>query len=117
MTDPLDDLYAAPLSDFTAVRNRIASELKDAGDDAGAARVKVLKKPPVTVWVINQLARGASDDLEALLAASVALEAALDGGEDVAAPTAARRTALAVLRKKATKVLEGAGHNAGQAQL
>jgi hypothetical protein len=52
-----DDLYALPLEEFTAARNELARSLKAAGDADEAARVKKLKKPPVSAWAVNQLAR------------------------------------------------------------
>ncbi len=112
----LDELYAAPLSDFVAVRDRLAADLKDSDDD-GAAEVKRLKKPPVTAWAVNRLARSEPDGIAELLDASSALERALSQGDDVSGPTADRRAALALLRKGAIVALEDGGHNAGQAQV
>ncbi len=115
----LDDLYSAPLAEFTALRNEIAGEL--AAEDRGteAAEVKKLKKPPVTAWATNLLARGARSKLEALIAASEKMEQGLSAGrgDAVSSATADRRRALTALRKEAARILEDAGHNAGAAHL
>jgi hypothetical protein len=58
LDDVIADLLAGPLSEFTARRNAKAKELKDAGQKDLAAEVTALKKPPVPVWAVNQLARG-----------------------------------------------------------
>jgi hypothetical protein len=67
---PLDDEVAAlltgPLSEFTSRRNAKAKELKQAGQRELAAEVAGLKKPPVAVWAVNQLARRHGSLLERL---------------------------------------------------
>jgi hypothetical protein len=68
--DPLDELFAAPLGEFVAVRNRIAAGLRDAGDRDAAAEVKALRKPSVVVWALNQLARSERAGVRALLKAA-----------------------------------------------
>lgn len=115
----LDDLYSAPLAEFTERRNEFASDLsaEDRGDEA--AEVKKLKKPPVTAWATNLLARQARSGLEELIAASESMEKGLSAGEGdaVASATADRRRALTTLRKEAARILEAGGHNAGPAHL
>jgi hypothetical protein len=66
--DP-DDLYGLPLEEFTSARNALAKELARQGDKAASDRVKRLPKPSKTAWVLNQLARHRSGDVEALLEA------------------------------------------------
>ena len=63
----LDDLYAALPADFTRARNDLAQRLKQAGQVEAAERVKQLRKPTVTLWAVNQLARRHPDDVRALL--------------------------------------------------
>ena len=57
----LDDLFARPLSEFTAARNELARRLRNAGQEDAAAGVQALKKPSVPVWTVNQLARSRSE--------------------------------------------------------
>jgi hypothetical protein len=115
----LDDLYSAPLAEFTALRNDLAKELGSEGRDDEAAEIKKLKKPPVTAWATNLLAKEARPKLEKLIAASEDLERGLSEGDNqlVTQATAARRKALAGLRHEAEKILEKGGHNAGAGPL
>lgn len=107
----LDDLYAAPLDQFVKVRNEIAGRLKKDGDDEAAARVAALKKPSVSAWTVNQLARSGSLDLQRLIKAGEALELAQSramSGEDSSGFEEARRdevAAIALLRNAAKEVL------------
>ncbi|HZN16298.1 MAG TPA: hypothetical protein VFB78_18670 [Acidimicrobiales bacterium] len=75
--DPID-LFALPLEEFTAARNALAKELTAAGDKAGAAQVKALKKPSRAAWVLNQLAREHPGDVSDLREAGGRLRAAQD---------------------------------------
>jgi hypothetical protein len=71
VVDPrADDLYTLDPSEFTAARDRLAAELKKAGERDGAAEVKALRRPTVTAWALNQLARRHGDEVRLLLAAS-----------------------------------------------
>jgi hypothetical protein len=58
----VDALYGLPLGEFVAARNALAKELAD-------AEVRKLPKPSATAWALNQLARRAPDEIEALLEA------------------------------------------------
>ena len=50
----IDALYQAPLDQFVARRNALATDLRKAGDRAGADEVKALAKPSVIAWAVNQ---------------------------------------------------------------
>lgn len=50
----IDTLYEAPLDQFVARRNALATELRKAGDRAGADVVKALAKPSLVAWAVNQ---------------------------------------------------------------
>ena len=110
----LDDLYAAPLDQFVTVRNELADRLKKNGDEAAAARVAALKKPSVSAWTVNQLARSGSLDLQRLIKAGEALELAQSramSGEDSSGFEEARRdeaAAISLLRSAAKEVLGAA---------
>jgi hypothetical protein len=86
-----DALYGAPPEEFVARRAALAKELRAAGDREGAEAVKKLRKPSVSAAAVNRLARAASDDVEALLAAGEALRQAQLGGGDREAIRAAAR--------------------------
>jgi hypothetical protein len=65
-----DDLYALDPTEFTAARDRLATELRKAGDREAAAEVKALRRPTVTAWALNQLARRQGDQVRLLRDAS-----------------------------------------------
>lgn len=113
----LDDLYAAPPEDFTGVRNDLARRLKQAGQNAVAARVKELRKPTVALWAVNQLARANPEGVRALLDAGDRLRASqeqvLGGGEsaDLRAATADERKILRELTQRGEALLQEAGRS------
>jgi hypothetical protein len=81
----VDTLYAADLDAFTRLRDEAAKRLRSDGDKEAADELKALRKPPVSVWAINRLARTARKDVDALLDAGHKLREAqgtlLAGGE------------------------------------
>ncbi len=62
----IDELYGVPLEDFVAARDELAKELIAAGDGDEAKRVKSLRKPTVTAWTLNRLARERPELMAAL---------------------------------------------------
>jgi hypothetical protein len=74
--DALDELYAADPSEFVAVRKRLATTVREAGDRAGAKVVQAARRPSTSAWALNQLARREPQLVESLLDASNALYAA-----------------------------------------
>lgn len=125
----LDALYREHPSGFVAGRDRLARELRDAGDREQANRIKALRRPSVAAWLINGVALSSPDLLADFAAASVRLEEvqgrALEGQEDAVAEwraTAARERdasgavveagrglALEAGEKVSPKALESAG--------
>jgi hypothetical protein len=73
LDEAVADLLAGPLNQFTSRRNSKAKELKAAGQRELAAEVVGLKKPPVAVWAVNQLARRNKAVLELLRRAGEAV--------------------------------------------
>jgi hypothetical protein len=111
----VDALYDLPLEEFVGARDALAKRLRQAGDRERAAAVKALRKPSVTAWAANRLARGERDLVDELLAAGDALRAAQrdvlagDAGPDALARAAeAERRAVARLVARAGDVLGGA---------
>jgi hypothetical protein len=68
--DPLDQLFAAPLAEFTKARDRLAADLRKQGDKERAAEVKALSKPSAAAWAVNQAVRTSPEALRKLLEAS-----------------------------------------------
>jgi hypothetical protein len=99
-SEQVRDLYALPPEEFTAARDRLAGELKDAGEASKAAAVKKLRKPSIVAWAVNAAARDRPEDVEALRAAGQALRRAQrkalsgGGGEDLRRATDERRALI-----------------------
>ena len=74
--EELAALYSIPLEEFTAARNDLAARLEAAGNKEAAIRVKRLKKPSISAWATNQLARNRQVDMARLLKAGEVLEKA-----------------------------------------
>jgi hypothetical protein len=112
VADPVDEaadrLYGLPLDEFTAERNAAAKELRDQGLKREADQVKVLPKPSVAAWAVNQLTRRRHADLDELLdAAEAARDVQLGGGGDARDAIARLRKALDALVEAATNELGG----------
>jgi hypothetical protein len=88
LEDELDRLYGVELADFVAERTRLARALRKEGRQVEAARVQELRKPSLSVWTVNQLARRRRKDVGLLLDAghriAVAQHALLTGGDQKA---------------------------------
>jgi hypothetical protein len=113
----LDDLYALPPADFIHARNDLAKRLNQAGQADAAARVKQLRKPTVSLWAVNQLARRHPKEVRALLDAGsrlrVAQQAALRGeSEELRTATAEERKLLRSLTQLGEELLQETGHSA-----
>jgi hypothetical protein len=112
----VDGLFGLAPEEFVAARDDLARRLKREGDAAAAAEVKALRRPPLSAWAVNQLARGRGSDLEPLLAAAERLraahQAALAGGgaAELRAAARAEREAVTSLVGAALEVLREAGH-------
>jgi hypothetical protein len=63
------DLYGLPLEEFTKARDELAKELRRAGKKEAADEVKALRKPSVSAWTVNQLARRRPQETRALVKA------------------------------------------------
>jgi hypothetical protein len=107
----IDHLYQLPLEEFTAARAALAKE----ADRAEAARIRVLGKPTLPAWTVNQLYWIARPKYSALVDAAERLRsahrAALAGKHvDLRGVDETHRRALNAALKEATAILERAGH-------
>lgn len=111
--DPIDALFKLRLSDFTAARNALATQLKKRGLASEAARVKALDKPPVSAWTVNQLYWRHREEFDELIATGQRVRKAQTSGKmpNVREALEARRDALSQLSDLATQILSAAGHN------
>ncbi len=71
-----DELYGLPAGEFTAARDRAAAVARQAGDREVAATIKKLRRPTVSAWAVNRLARDQADEVTRLLDAGAALRQA-----------------------------------------
>lgn len=109
----LDDLYAAEPEEFVAARNALAKQLKAAGDKDTAAEVARLRRPPVSAWALNQVARSRPDEIEALMTAAADLAGALadPAGADLRAIQRAFRSAIEAVVRTTLDVVSSSGRN------
>lgn len=116
LEEELDQLYAREPAQFVAERDRLVRELRKADHRKEAEQVKSLRKPSISAWTINQLARQERRDVDLLLDAGHRLREAQQGllaGADRKGLDEARRTqrdALASLRQVARRILAEASH-------
>jgi hypothetical protein len=109
--DAVRELYQVPHATFVTERKRLATELKTAGDKAGATKLGKLPRPPISAWAVNQLWWKARDAFDKLLETAERLREGDLGG------TAAHREALATLRQRAATILGDAGNAAAESTL
>jgi hypothetical protein len=111
-----DELFGLPPEEFVAARDELARRLRRGGDAEAAKRVKALRRPSLSAWAVNQLARGRGPGLEGLLAAGERLRAAHqtaltgEGAAELRAAAKAERDAVAGLVREAMALLAEAGH-------
>lgn len=100
-----DELYGLALGDFTPSRDARAKQLK--GEDATlAAQVKALRKPALAAWVVDQLVRHETEQVDQVIAVGAALRAAQAelAGEELRALTRQRRQLTAAVTTRARAV-------------
>jgi hypothetical protein len=111
LDEAIDDLFGADLDAFTGERTRLARELRQEGLRDDALELQHLRKPTVSAWALNQLARRNRRDVDLLLDAGHRLreaQAASLRGEERESFERARTTereALRRLRKEAERLL------------
>jgi hypothetical protein len=110
-------LYGLPPDRFTAERNALAKTLRDAGDADAAGKVAALRRPPLSVWAVNQLVRERTPLLRDLWKAGDRLEKAHRGKGEFGTALEAEREALNELVSSAAELLERAGQAAAEGTL
>ncbi len=111
----LDELYRVDVDEFISTRKRLAKQLKESGSVDASATVAGARKPTVSAWIVNQLARRKRKEIDLLLDAGHRLREAqaslLRGGEqkDFVAARKAQQSAVTKLTKAARLLLEERG--------
>jgi hypothetical protein len=116
LEDDIDALFRLPLAEFTGERNTLAARLKKEGRRDDAERVKLLAKPSVSAWAVNQLYWDHREAFDELMASGKRLRPAqklrlagkVQGMRD---SLDARRDALVQLSDLAAELLREAGSN------
>lgn len=123
LDEELDRLYGLPLAEFTGARNELASELVKAGNREAADEVKALRKPSLSAWTVNQLARKERLQVRSLMTAAERLRDAQakllrgEGREELQEAVRRHREVVGPLLDSAKKLLRSAGHPATDATL
>jgi hypothetical protein len=120
----IDRLFGLSLDEFTAARNELARRLEKDGQQAEAERVKALRKPAVSAWTINQLARREKSSVQELVDAGAAVGTAQGralrtggAGEALREAQARQHEAVRTLVRDSGRLLEDAGRSAPTALL
>ncbi len=111
LDDDIDDLFKLPVAEFTSARNALSARLKKEGRANDAERVKLLAKPSVSAWAVNQLYWDHRDAFDQLIATGKGFR---HGSTSRRESLDARRDALVELSELATNLLRDAGHNPSQ---
>lgn len=113
--DAVDALYAGEPEAFVPARDELVRRLRSEGGREAATAVKRLRRPTVAAWAVNQLARQAPGDVDALIASGERLRQAqrraLSGVRDTGLRDVAaeRRELLDRLVRRAEAMLGPAG--------
>jgi hypothetical protein len=111
-----DELFGLPPEEFVAARDELARRLRREGDAEAAKQVKALRRPPLSAWAVNRLARERGRALGPLLAVGERLRAAHqaaqagEGAAELRSAAKAEREAVAGLVETALELLRVAGH-------
>ena len=103
--DPKKRLFAVPPAEFTKERDALVRELREKGKADEAKEVAALRKPTAALWIANQLARLAPDEVKALIHATERLRK----GDDLREAMRQQREALAKLADAAGRAALEAG--------
>ncbi|WP_280249139.1 hypothetical protein [Nocardia abscessus] len=114
--DVAHDLYGLAPAEFVAARADRAAAAKQAGDKQLAAAIGKLRKPTLTAWAANLLARAAPGEVADLLRLGAALAAAQRklSAERLRGLTTQRQQLVNALAKKAGALAAEQGHPVGE---
>ena len=107
LEDDVDVLFKLPLNEFIEARKTLAAQLKKSGHAGDAERVKLLAKPSLSAWSVNQLYWNHREPFDELMSSSQRFRKAQTSGKIAEMRDAlnARHEALAQLSKLATALL------------
>ncbi|HEX6471388.1 MAG TPA: hypothetical protein VF069_19965 [Streptosporangiaceae bacterium] len=101
-------LYGVAPGDFVATRNELAAQAAKE-DPALAKRLRGLRRPTVSAWAVNRLARSATDEVGWLLDVGAQLREAWTAGDHIGGIEQRRSELIARLVRMARDAAAGAG--------
>jgi hypothetical protein len=106
-----DELYGVPPSAFIPARDERADQARAAGDKDLAAAIRKLRRPTVSAFVVNLLAREAPGQVDELLELGASLREAQQAlaGDRLRELSAQRRRLVTGLAQEARRLAEQAG--------
>jgi hypothetical protein len=114
----IEELFAAPLKEFTSARNAKVAALNAAGHGAEAQLLERLGKPTVSLWAVNQLARLAPKQVSHFVdLVQQARRNQLRDPRAAAEAKQAQRAELTTLSKLAAQAMTKAAYRASSAAL
>jgi chromosome segregation ATPase len=119
LEDATDELYGLTPADFTARRTELAAQARQEGLKDLAKAISDLRRPTVSAWLVNQLARGAGgasaeiQELEQLGADLRAAQAELDGPRMKELAKQRQKLVAALIRRADTVADDGQKVSAG----
>jgi DNA repair exonuclease SbcCD ATPase subunit len=119
LAEVADELYGLPPGEFIAARDERARQAKAAGRREDAAAIRKLARPTTSAWLVNQLSRGAPDQLGRLFELGAALQEAQRtlAGDRLRELSGQRRQVVGELLPVATGIAGEAGQVASAAVL
>ncbi len=111
LDDDLDALFKLSLNEFIEARKTLTAQLKKSGHAIDAERIKLLAKPSISAWTVNQLYWNHREPFDELIASGQRFRKAQTSGKIAEMRDAldARREALYGLSELATALLSDAG--------
>ncbi|MEP6742607.1 MAG: hypothetical protein ABJB61_08920 [bacterium] len=111
LEDDVDALFKLPLNEFIEARKTLAAQLKKSGYAIDAERVKLLAKPSISAWTVNQLYWNHREPFDELMVSGQRFRKAQTSGKVAEMRDAldARREALSHLSELATALLSDVG--------
>ncbi|WP_405179480.1 hypothetical protein OG225_37630 [Nocardia sp. NBC_01377] len=117
--DAARDLYGLDPTDFVAARTELVAAAKKAGDGDLAEAIGRLRKPTISAWTVNLLARSAPEEVDALLGLGAALRKAQRelSGERLRALGTQRQQIVNAVAERARALAAERGRPVGEAVL
>jgi hypothetical protein len=105
-----DELYGVSPEDFVVTRDGLAAAARSGGDAELSRRIAALRRPTLSAWALNLLARESPEEIASLLEVGSGLRRAWSAGTDLGEWERRRNRVVAAAVGKAAERAERAGH-------